>query len=50
MHGRERVRCALRHEEPDKVPKYDWPWASTIERWQKEGLGNDASVPDYFDL
>ena len=50
MTGSERVQCALKHEEPDMVPKYDWPWISTIERWEKEGLGRDISVPDFFNL
>ena len=50
MTGKDRVKCALKHEEPDMVPKYDWPWDSTIKRWQDEGLGKDISVPEFFNF
>ena len=38
MISRERIKCTLRHEEPDQVPIHDSPWVSTIKRWQEEGM------------
>lgn len=36
------------HQEADRVPIIDHPWAATIERWQKEGMQGD--FVDYFGL
>ncbi len=47
MTSRERVLCALRRQEPDRVPIHDSPWGTTIERWHREGLP-DAVGPDEF--
>lgn len=44
----ERIKCALRHEEPDRVPITDGPWHATITRWKKEGFPEDISVEEYF--
>ena len=49
MNSRERVKCALSLEEPDRVPVHDSPWAATIERWRGEGLPADTSPAEYFD-
>ncbi len=48
MIPRERVRMALNHEEPDRVPIHDLLWESTIERWRKEGLPSTVTPSDYF--
>ncbi len=48
MTSRERVLCALRHEEPDRVPISDSPWATTIARWHREGLPEDVDPGEYF--
>ncbi|MBC7327168.1 hypothetical protein H5T87_03515 [bacterium] len=48
MTGRERVKLALEHKEPDRVPIHDSPWAATIERWKREGMPADANPHDYF--
>ena len=49
MTSRERVRRAIAHEEPDRVPVYDSPWTATVERWRREGLPPDVLVQDFFD-
>jgi uroporphyrinogen decarboxylase len=46
----ERVKRMYQHKEADRVPITDGPWASTIERWHREGLPEDVSYVDYFDL
>ena len=46
----ERVLAALEHREADRVPVLDSPWASTLERWYREGLPKDVNYVDYFDL
>lgn len=47
----ERMRKALAHKEPDRVPISDFFWGSFVSRWQKElGLEPDASPYDYYDL
>ncbi len=38
------------HREADRVPIVDSPWRATIERWQREGMPEDVSYVDYFDL
>ncbi|MFQ6116053.1 MAG: hypothetical protein ACE5NG_18485, partial [bacterium] len=48
MTSRERVKLALRHQEPDRVPIHDSPWGSTISRWHKEGLPEEIPVNEYF--
>jgi len=48
MNSRERVLAALKHEEADRIPIHDSPWAATIARWYKEGLPSDVSPADYF--
>ncbi|MDA8218548.1 MAG: hypothetical protein M0Z94_13115 [Dehalococcoidales bacterium] len=48
MDGKERFLAALNHKEADRVPIHDHPWASTIDRWRREGLPAGVSVDDYF--
>lgn len=48
MTSRERILAVVNHEEPDRIPLHDSPWASTIERWHQEGLPEDTSVAEYF--
>jgi len=50
MTSRERIGRMFDHHEADRVPITDTPWASTLERWRREGLGADQSIEDYFDL
>ena len=46
-----RMRCALRHEEPDRVPISDFFWGGFIKRWREElGLPADANPYYYYDL
>jgi uroporphyrinogen decarboxylase len=47
----ERLRKALRHEEPDQVPISDFFWGSFIRRWREElQLPPDANPYYYYDL
>jgi len=48
MNSRERVKLALEHHEPDRVPIHDSPWGATVDRWRGEGLPAGVSVADYF--
>ncbi|MFW6163829.1 MAG: hypothetical protein ACODAJ_13750, partial [Planctomycetota bacterium] len=48
MTSRERVRLALEHREPDRVPIDDSPWGTTVARWRREGLPEDTSPRQYF--
>lgn len=48
MTSRERVLCALRHKEADRVPVTDGPWGTTVTRWHKEGLPDDVGPDQYF--
>jgi len=38
------------HRDADRVPICDTPWASTLERWHREGLPGDVPYYDYFEL
>jgi len=47
----ERMRAALRHEEPDRVPISDFFWGSFVERWRQElGLPEDVTPYAHYDL
>jgi len=47
----DRLRRALRHEEPDRVPVSDFFWGSFTRRWRRElGLPPDASPYFHYDL
>jgi uroporphyrinogen decarboxylase len=49
MLSRERVLAALNHEEADRVPIHDSPWAATIDRWHEEGLPVEVNPAEHFD-
>jgi len=49
MTSRERITCALRHEEADRVAIQDSPWTTTIARWRREGLPAKVSPAEFFD-
>ena len=47
----DRMKKALRHEEPDRVPISDFFWGGFIRRWRTElGLPADANPYYYYDL
>ena len=50
MTSHERIKRMLEHRQADRVPVLDSPWASTLERWHREGLPEDVSYVDYFEL
>jgi uroporphyrinogen decarboxylase len=51
MTSTERVMAALRHEEPDRVPVYEYFWPEFIGNWHREkGLPDDVDIGRYYDL
>jgi uroporphyrinogen decarboxylase len=50
MNTFERVQRMYEHREADRVPMQDSPWHTTLERWHREGLPENISYVDYFDL
>ncbi len=47
----DRMKKALRHEEPDRVPISDFFWGSFVERWRRElELPPDADPYYHYDL
>lgn len=47
----ERMKTALSHGEPDRVPISDFFWGGFIKRWREElGLPDDANPYYYYDL
>lgn len=50
MTTHERISRMYQHKEADRVPFWDSPWTSTIEKWRKEGLPQDVDYRDFFDL
>lgn len=50
MTTKERMTRMLNHQEADRIPIIDSPWAGTIRRWKKEGMPEDADWRDYFDV
>ena len=50
MTSQERFQRMFEHKPADRIPIIDDPWTSTIERWHKEGMPEDADFVEYFDL
>ncbi|MBM3957015.1 MAG: hypothetical protein FJ313_03055, partial [Gemmatimonadetes bacterium] len=47
----ERMRAALSHEEPDRVPISDFYWGGFLTRWRRElGLADDVTPYAHYDL
>ena len=41
MTSRERVQRMFEHKEADRIPIWENPWATTLDRWKKQGLRSD---------
>jgi len=50
MTTRERMMRTYEHREADRVPIVDIPWASTLARWEREGLPANVDWADYMDV
>jgi uroporphyrinogen decarboxylase len=50
MTTRERMTRMYEHREADRVPIFDFPWDTTIERWQREGLPAGMRYEDFLDI
>jgi len=48
MTERERALRMFNHQEADRIPMKDGPWAGTLRRWKQEGLPENVSWEDYF--
>jgi len=48
MTTHERMTLVYNHENPDRVPMHDGPWASTLERWYREGLPAGVGPREFF--
>ena len=48
MTSQERIRTVLEGGVPDRVPFHDAFWATTVERWRREGMPVDVTPEDYF--
>ncbi len=49
--SRERIRTVLELREPDRIPMVDICfWPDTLERWRSEGLPEDQTPEQHFDL
>lgn len=51
MTSRERIRTTLTRREPDRVPRCEQSyWPDTLDRWRSEGMPEDKSPHELFDL
>ena len=50
MQSRERFLRAFAHQEADRIPIIDSPWAGTLRRWHGEGMPEGVDWRDYFDI
>jgi uroporphyrinogen decarboxylase len=48
MTSQERIQIVLSGGVPDRVPFQDSYWATTIQRWRREGLPTNVSLDEYF--
>ncbi|MBN1261264.1 MAG: hypothetical protein JXB35_11365 [Anaerolineae bacterium] len=46
----ERISRMYEHKEADRIPVWDYPWPTTIERWRQEGMPSGVDYIDYLDL
>ena len=45
---KERILRTYRHQEVDRIPMLDKPWAGTLRRWRNEGLPASVAWEDHF--
>lgn len=50
MTTKERFLRMYSHQEADRIPIIDSPWAGTISRWHSEGMPEDVHWTDYFEV
>lgn len=50
MTTKERFLRMYSHQEADRIPIIDSPWAGTIARWQREGMPVGMDWVEYFDV
>ena len=50
MTSRERIAAILAGEKADRVGTHESPWGETMKLWHEQGLPEDTSVTDYFDM
>ncbi|MCL5283999.1 MAG: hypothetical protein M1330_04720 [Armatimonadetes bacterium] len=50
LSSHERFQRMFEHRIADRVPIIDSPWASTIERWNREGMPENTNFVDFFGL
>ncbi len=50
MTAKQRITRMFEHLEADRIPIFDYPWQSTIERWHSEGMPEGVDYVDYFGL
>ena len=50
MTSKERIGRIFNHQEADRVPITDSPWAGTLARWKKEGMPADIDWRDYLNV
>jgi uroporphyrinogen decarboxylase len=50
LDSRERVARALNREEADRVGFVDFPWGTTIERWERQGLPKGTFIQEHFGM
>ena len=47
---RERFERIFGHKEADRVPMLGAPWGTTLERWRREGMPQEADFAEHFGL
>lgn len=50
MNGQERVLRVLSGRIPDRIPRDDGYWETTLSRWHQEGLPRNVSPHDFFQM
>ncbi len=50
MTSKERFARTFKHQETDRVCMWDFPWPGALNRWHAEGMPENISYEDYFDV
>ncbi len=50
MTTKERATRIFNHQEADRVPIIDTPWKTTIKRWVRDGMPENADWQDFFEI
>lgn len=50
LSARDRITAAFAHRQADRVPTWDYPWGTALQRWHREGMPEGADFNTFFEI